>query len=292
MLFNVRIAFLGTGNMGLHMARNLARAGHAVIAWNRTRERSAPLQAEGVRVADLAAEAAHDAEVAITMLADDRALEEVALGSLVDALPEGAIHCGMSTVSPAISRRLAEAHGEHRQWYVAAPVFGRPDAAAAAKLWVVAAGAPEAVDRCRPLFDAIARGVSVVAADPPAANMVKVAGNLTIASVIETLGEAYALMRRAGVDPRRFLDVINSALFQSPLYANYGGIIADERFEPAGFRLRLALKDVNLVLQASQEAGVPLPLAGMIRDHMIAAIAHGLGESDWAAFGGPQGNQP
>jgi len=270
--------------MGLPMARNLARAGHEVTAWNRRRERATPLEAEGVQVVDLAAEAAGRAEVAITMLADDAALEPVAMGSILEALPKDGIHCGMSTVSPALSRRLAEAHAARGQAYIAAPVFGRPEAAEAKRLWVVAAGPAGAVERCRPLLEAVGRGVSVVSTDAWAANVVKLAGNLTIASVIETLGEAYALVRRSGVEPQAFLEVINSALFQSPLYANYGGIIAGERFEPPGFRLRLGLKDVKLALEAGEGFTVPLPIASLIRDHMLAAIARGLGDSDWSAF--------
>jgi 3-hydroxyisobutyrate dehydrogenase-like beta-hydroxyacid dehydrogenase len=275
--------------MGLPMARNLARAGHEVIAWNRRRERAAPLEAEGVQVVDLAAEAAGRVEVAITMLADDKALEYVAIGSIVEALPKGSVHCGMSTISPALSRRLAEAHAGHGQTYIAAPVFGRPEAAEAKRLWVVAAGPAAAVERCRPLLEAVGRGLSVVSTDPWAANVVKLAGNMSIASVIETLGEAYALVRRSGVEPQKFLEVINSALFQSPLYANYGGIIAEERFEPPGFRLRLGLKDVKLALEAGEDAAVPLPIASLIRDHMLAAIARGLGDSDWSSFSKSEG---
>ncbi|MFB3827532.1 MAG: NAD(P)-dependent oxidoreductase [Bryobacteraceae bacterium] len=279
----MRIAFLGTGNMGLPMARNLAQAGHALTAWNRTRERAAALEGAGVKIASTAREAAADAEVAVTMLADDRALEQVA-AEITGALPPGAVHCGMSTVSPAISRRLAAVHAACGQSYVAAPVFGRPEAAAARKLWVVAAGAAEAVERCRPVFDAVGRGFTVAGKDPQAANVVKLAGNMTIAAVVETLGEAYTLMRRSGIEPAQFLEVIDNALYQSPLYANYGRIIAQRRFDPPGFRLRLGLKDVKLLLEAAEEREVALPLASLIRDRMLAAIARGGGELDWTAF--------
>src|SRR5574340_150671 len=279
----MRIAFLGTGNMGLPMARNLAHAGHALTVWNRTRERASSLEADGAKIAATVREAAADAEIAVTMLADDRALEEVA-AQILDALPREAVHCGMSTVSPAISRRLAEAHAARWQSYVAAPVFGRPEAAAARKLWVVAAGPPGSVERCRPLFDAVGRGVTVVGAEPWAANVVKLAGNMSIAAVVETLGEAYTLMRRSGIEPAQFLEVINNALFQSPLYANYGTIIAGRRFDPPGFRLRLGLKDVKLLLEAAESREVPMPLASLIRDRMLAGIARGGGELDWSSF--------
>lgn len=273
--------------MGLPMARNLLRAGHAVAVWNRTRDRAAPLEADGARIAGSPAEAAAGCEVLISMLADDRAVEETVLGSAIDALPAAAVHAGMSTVSVALSRRLAEAHAARGQGYVAAPVFGRPEAAAAAKLWVLAAGAPEHIARCRPAFAALGRGISVLAADPPAANAAKLAGNLSIAVTLETLGEVFALAAKYGVDPHLFLETINSALYGSPLYANYGGIIADERFNPPGFRLKLGLKDVRLALEAAEAVSLPLPLASLIRDRMLAAVGRGLGDSDWAAFAGP-----
>jgi 3-hydroxyisobutyrate dehydrogenase-like beta-hydroxyacid dehydrogenase len=280
----MNVAFFGTGNMGLPMARNLLRAGHSLAVWNRTRERARPLEAEGARIAATPADAARGCEAMVTMLADDRAVEEALFDGALHALPEDAVHAGMSTVSVALSKRLAEEHGVRGQGYVAAPVFGRPEAAAEKRLWVVAAGPPGQVERCRPLFDAIGRGVSVVGAQPEAANAVKLAGNLSIAAVIETLAEAYALAGKYGVAPRTLLDTINSALFASPLYANYGGIIADGRFEPPGFRLRLGLKDVRLLLEAAESVSQPLPLASLVRDRMLAAMAHGMENSDWSAF--------
>jgi 3-hydroxyisobutyrate dehydrogenase-like beta-hydroxyacid dehydrogenase len=280
----MKIAFLGAGAMGLPMARNLARAGHDVAAWNRTPSKAAPLAADGVRIAESIAEAAGDAEAAVTMLADDRAVEEALAGGLLDALPRGAVHVGMSTVGVAFSKRAAKEHAARGQGYVAAPVFGRPEAAAAKRLWVVAAGPPEHVARCAPLFEAVGRGVSVVGADPYAANVVKLAGNLTIMAAIEALGEAFALAKASGVDPRQLLEVVNSALFQSPLYANYGGIIAEKRFDPPGFRMQLGLKDAGLVSAAATALHVPMPLASLVHDRMLRAVAEGHGETDWAAF--------
>ncbi len=280
----MNVAFLGTGNMGLPMARNLLRAGHGLTVWNRTRGRAEPLEAEGARIAATPADAVRGCEALITMLADDHAVEESLFDGALHALPQGAVHAGMSTVSVALSKRLAGEHEVRGQGYVAAPVFGRPEAAAGKRLWVVAAGAPEQVAHCRPLFDAVGRGVSVVGVRPEAANAVKLAGNLAISSVIETLAEAYALAGKYGVAPRTVLDTINSALFASPLYANYGGIIADRRFEPPGFRLRLGLKDVRLVLEAAEAVSQPLPLASLVRDRMLAAIARGMEDSDWSSF--------
>ncbi|HWQ53753.1 MAG TPA: NAD(P)-dependent oxidoreductase [Bryobacteraceae bacterium] len=280
----MNVAFIGTGGMGLPMARNLRRAGHAVTAWNRTRAKADPLAADGVVIADTVSAAVRDAEVAVTMLADDHAAEEALTAGILEALPRGAIHAGMSTVSVAFSKRAAKEHAARGQGYVAAPVFGRPEAAAAQKLWVVAAGPAETVERCRPLFEALGRGISVVGTDPSAANVVKLAGNSMIMAAIEAMGESFALAKASGVDPRQLLEVVNSALFQSPLYANYGAIIAEKRFEPPGFRLRLGLKDAQLVSAAADAVHVPMPLASLVRDRLLRAVAEGHGDIDWSAF--------
>jgi 3-hydroxyisobutyrate dehydrogenase-like beta-hydroxyacid dehydrogenase len=281
----VKVGFIGTGNMGLPMARNLLRAGHSLAVHNRTAGRAELLAGEGATIVSSPSEAAHDAEVVVTMLSDDPAVRSVVFDhGLLEALPPGAIHLGMSTISVACSRQLAEAHTAAGQGYVAGPVFGRPDAAAAAKLLIVAAGASQHIEACRPLMEALGRAVSVVGADPWVANVVKVTGNMLIASTIEALGEAFALQRKWGVAPRAFLEIVNGALFNSPLYANYGGLIADERYEPAGFRLRLGLKDTRLVLEAADAVSVPLPLASLLRDHFLAAVANGKGDMDWAAL--------
>ncbi|MGE5362343.1 MAG: NAD(P)-dependent oxidoreductase [Bacteroidales bacterium] len=281
----MKVAFLGLGNMGLPMARNLAKAGHHVSVYNRTATRADLLGPEVAR-AGTPGEAVAAVEVAITMLADDEAVESLVFGEdgVLAALPRGAVHASMSTISVALARRLAAAHTAAGQRYVSAPVFGRPEAAEAAKLWVVAAGPHDGVDRCGPIFDAVGQGVFTVGEDAASANVVKLAGNFTLAAIIETLGEAYALVRRAGVAPKQFLDIVNGALFKSPVYQNYGTLIADERFEPAGFRLKLGLKDTRLALAAAEAEQVPLPLASLIRDHFLSALAHGDAERDWAAL--------
>lgn len=270
------------------MARNLARAGHTLTVYNRTRSRAAEV-AEGafpVTVAASPAAAAREAEIAITMLADDRAVESVVLDpdGILETLGHNAIHISMSTISVALSKRLAEVHAKHDSAYLAAPVFGRPEAAAAAKLWIVAAGEAPRIERCRPLFEAMGRGISIIPGEPWRANVVKLCGNFLIASMLESLGEAYALARKCGIDPHQLLDVANSALFNSPLYASYGGRVADEAYEPAGFRLKLGLKDVNLALDAAEAESVPLPVASLLRDRLLTAVANGLGESDWSAM--------
>jgi 3-hydroxyisobutyrate dehydrogenase-like beta-hydroxyacid dehydrogenase len=256
-----------------------------LTVYNRTPGRAELLAGDGATVASSPAEAARDAEVVVTMLSDDQAVRNVVFdGGVLEAMPPGAIHLGMSTIGVACSRQLAEAHAAAGQGYVAGPVFGRPEAAAAARLWVMAGGAAQNIDTCRPLLEAMSRAVSVIGADPWLAIVVKLTGNMLIASMIEALGEAFALQRKWGVDPRAFLEVVNGALFNSPLYANYGDLIAGERYEPAGFRLRLALKDTRLALEAADAVSVPWPLASLLHDHFLAAVANGKGDMDWAAL--------
>jgi 3-hydroxyisobutyrate dehydrogenase-like beta-hydroxyacid dehydrogenase len=253
--------------------------------YNRTPGRAEPLGREGAQVAASVA-AASRADVVMTMLADDAAEEATVFGAngMLDALPTGSIHVSLSTIGTALSRRLAEAHAARAQHYVAAPVFGRPDAAAARRLLVVAAGPAAAIERVRPLLEAIGRKLFVIGAEAPAANTVKLAGNFLIVSAIETLGETFALLRKSGVEPEQFMEIVNDNLFQSPILANYGGLIARERFEPAGFKLRLGLKDVRLVLEAAAARGVPLPVAELVRERFDAAMADGMGDWDWSAL--------
>jgi 3-hydroxyisobutyrate dehydrogenase-like beta-hydroxyacid dehydrogenase len=282
----MNVGFIGLGNMGSAMARNLIKAGHTLTVYNRTRSRAEALQSEGAKIAATPAEAAANAEALITMLADDAAVEAVifAPGNAIEALRAGAIHVSMSTISVALSRRLAAAHREKRQHYVAATVFGRPDAAAAAKLFVVAAGAPEQLRFCQPLFDALGQRTFVAGADPPAANVIKLAGNFLLTVTIEGLAEAMALVRKHGLDQNAFLDFLTGSLFTAPIYRNYGSMIAADKFEPAGFKLPLGFKDNRLLLADAEECAVPMPLASLVHDRFVAALAQGLGEADWAAI--------
>jgi 3-hydroxyisobutyrate dehydrogenase-like beta-hydroxyacid dehydrogenase len=279
------IAFIGLGRMGSSMARNLVRAGHHITVYNRTRSKADPLVAEGARVAESPADAVHDCVIAVTMLADDHAVEEAVFGDrgLASALKPGAIHISCSTISTDLARRLAAENAEHGQQFLSAPVFGRPDAAEAKKLLVVTAGRPEDINRCQPVFDGIGRQTFVAGAEPWQANAVKLCGNFMIASMIENFGEANATLRKGGVTPQLFLDVMN-ALFASPVYANYGRIIAEEKFEPAGFALKLGLKDIGLALETARECAAPMLVASVIRDHFLSAIAVGQGDSDWSSL--------
>jgi len=280
----MNIAFIGLGRMGMGMARNLLRASHKLAVYNRSREKAERLAGEGARVADSPADAAHGAEAVLTMLSDDHALEEVVFGSegLLGSMGKECIHVSHSTISTSLARRLTSAHSERRQSYLSAPVFGRPEAAESGKVLVVVAGASNVAERCRPLFEAIGRQTFMVGSEPWQANVAKVCGNFMIISIIEALGESYATLRKAGVAPQAFLEIMN-ALFGSPFIANYGRTIALEQFEPALFALRLGLKDVRLALAAAEECAAPMPLASLVHDHLLAAVAQGLGEMDWSA---------
>jgi len=282
----MKVGFIGLGNMGSAIARNLIQAGHTLTVYNRTRSRAEPFGSLGARIAETPSEAVGDVEVLFTMMADDAAVEAVILepGNALQALPAGAVHISMSTISVALSRHLAEAHRERKQHYLSAPVFGRPEAAAAAKLFVVAAGPSEQIERCRPLFDAIGQKTFVAGDDAHAANVIKLAGNFLITTVIESLAEAFAFGRKLGVDPQTFLDVLTNSLFSAPIYRTYGNIIASDKFEPAGFKLPLGLKDNRLLLAAAEEARVPMPMASLVHDRFVTALAQGLAESDWSAI--------
>lgn len=281
----MKIGFLGLGGMGAPMAGNLLAAGHTLTVYNRTPDRAKELVARGARVVASSARAATGAEALVTMLADDEAVTATVLeGGVIQALGRGAIHVSMSTISPALSRRLAEAHKAAGQAYVAAPVFGRPDAAAAKRLWIVAAGAKDALAAARPILDAVGQEVLEVGDDPAAANVVKIAGNFLLVSAIEAIGEAFALVRKHGIDPTRFLEIVNGKVIRSPIYESYGALIAAERYEPAGFKLKHGLKDVRLALAAGDEVAAPLPLASLMRDHYLSAVARGWEDIDWAAL--------
>jgi len=222
------------------------------------------------------------------MLADDDAVSGIALGEggLIAHLSKGAIHLSMSTISVALSKRLAQAHAQAGQRFVAAPVFGRPDAAAAGKLFIVAAGDPKAIDACQPLFGAMGQKAFSMGTDPAAANLVKLSGNFLIASAIEALGEAVALVKKAGIDPLAYIEFLTSTVFNVPAYKTYGGLLAQGKFEPAGFAAPLGYKDIRLALAAAENLGVPMPLGSLLHDRFVRLLAQGGSHLDWAAVGG------
>jgi 3-hydroxyisobutyrate dehydrogenase-like beta-hydroxyacid dehydrogenase len=280
----MKIGFIGLGRMGAGMAHNLLRAGNELTVYNRSREKAEVLSKEGARVADSPADACSDADAVFTMLADDPAVEQVVFSEkgVASALRKNAVHISSSTISTALSRRLAAEHASRGQGYLSAPVFGRPEAAEGKKLLVVVAGERKLAEHYAPLFDAIGRQTFVIGAEPWQANALKVCGNFMIASMMEAFAEAFATLRKADVPPHAFLEIM-STLFGSPVYSNYGRLIADGKFEPAGFALRLGLKDVRLVLQTAEECAAPMPLASLIHDQFVSAMAHGQADQDWAS---------
>jgi len=279
----MKIGFIGLGAMGSGIAGSLLRAGHEVTVWNRSPEPVAALVAQGARAAKIPADAL-GGDVAFSMLANDAALHEVGLdGAALDRAAKGLVHCNMATVSLDMARALAAAHDARGLGYVAAPVFGRPNVAAQGQLLVVAAGAAAALETVKPLLAAVGRRVEIVGDKPEQANLFKIAGNFMIVSVVEMLGEAFALLRKGGVDHGRFQEIMASTLFASPLQQSYGKLIVDEAFDPPGFRLVLGLKDVNLARSAAAELGTYMPLGDVMRDNLEAAIADGWGEKDLTA---------
>jgi 3-hydroxyisobutyrate dehydrogenase-like beta-hydroxyacid dehydrogenase len=281
----MEVGFIGLGHMGQAMARNLLRGGHRVIAYNRTRGKAEALAADGAEVADRPGQCCRG-EAVITMLSDDAAVESVVFGDagILATLAPGKAHVSMSTVSVQLSDRLTEAHGNAGQIYLAAPVFGRPEAAAAAKLFIVVAGEDGSITRYRALFDMMGQRLFTVADKPSSANLVKLCGNFLIASMLESLGETVALARKAGIDVTRYIDILTNSLFAAPVYRTYGAMIASEHYEPAGFRMLLGLKDIRLALAAAEAEAVPMPVASLVRDHFIEGVAQGDGDADWAAL--------
>jgi 3-hydroxyisobutyrate dehydrogenase-like beta-hydroxyacid dehydrogenase len=280
----MEIGFIGLGNMGRGMAANLLRAGHNLTVYNRSAGKADALVQEGATAASSVADASKG-DIVFTMLADDHAVEGATFGAegILAWLPPGGTHVSSSTISVALSERLAAAHADAGQHYVAAPVFGRPEAAAAAKLFVIAAAAPEALEPVLPLLDAIGQRTFVVSEEPQAANLVKLSGNFLIASAIESVGEAVALAAKAGVDRQQYVDILTSTLFAAPAYQTYGGLIARQEYEPAGFAATLGLKDVRLVLAAAEGLQVPLPVASLLHDRLLRLVATGNGHLDWSA---------
>jgi 3-hydroxyisobutyrate dehydrogenase-like beta-hydroxyacid dehydrogenase len=284
------VGFVGLGHMGTAMAANLAIAGHRVIAYARRPEQMARLMALGLEPTTDITSLFH-CKVVISMLPDDAAVRDVVFGredlgsrGLARGLRPGAIHLSMSTISTAAASRLAGAHARRGQGYVAAPVFGNPDAAKARQLFIIAAGAPADVARCQPLFDSLGQRTFVVDTDPAHANLVKLLGNMMTATTLEMLGEAVALLRKRGLDPQSFIDILTGTMFGGRVHRIYGDRIVGQRYAP-GFVMPLALKDVRLALAEAESAGAPMPSVDVVRERMLTGIARGYADLDWTALG-------
>jgi len=280
----MKVGFIGLGAMGAAMASNLVAGGHHVLVWNRSEAATEKLASLGAKVASTPDRAAQG-EVLHSMLANDQAVRSVFFdGGLLDAMDPGTVHVNHATISVALARQLAEEHARRGLGYVAAPVFGRPDVAAAGKLNMLVAGAPGAIEKARPLLETMAARLWPMGETPERANVVKLAGNFMIVSAIESLAEASVLARAYGVSAADFIELMTSTLFASPVYQGYGKAMAEERFSPPGFALPLGLKDVMLAQDAAQSEQVPMPLAGVLRDSLIEALADGAEDMDLAAL--------
>lgn len=279
------IGFIGLGAMGFPIAANLAAAGFPLTVWNRTASKAEPLEASGARIATSAQEAASARAVVITMVADDAALESLVLGDAAIArhLAPGGIHLSMSTVAPATIRKLAQVHREAGSILLAAPVFGRPEAAAAKWLWVCLSGNAEAKQKVRPILEAIGQRVFDFGETAEAASVAKISGNFLIAAAMEAMGEAFAMAEKSGLDRAAVASMLSQTIFACPVYQGYGAVIAARKHSPAGFSLPLGLKDVELVLRTAREVNAPMPTASLLRDRFVHALAMGRADLDWSA---------
>jgi 3-hydroxyisobutyrate dehydrogenase-like beta-hydroxyacid dehydrogenase len=282
----MNVGFIGLGKMGQGMSRRILGGGHDLLVYNRTREKASDLAAAGANIASSLAEVCRGRDVVLTMVSDDAAVKEVTLGvgGVRDSLAPGAVHLCMGTHSVAAIQALGAAHGQANQRMVCAPVLGRPDAAAAGQLGIVAAGPADAVKQCEPLFQVIGRRTFEAGAKQEGAAAIKLSNNFVLGAAIEAMGEAFSLVRKYGVMPQVLFDVMTDALFASPAYKIYGKIIVDESYDKAGFMTLQGLKDLNLVLAAADQARVPMPSANNVRDRLLGAIAHGDGDKDWAVM--------
>ena len=281
----MRIGFIGLGSMGAGMAANLIKGGHDVTVWNRSPDAAKPLAEQGARVAGRATEAAEGAEVLHSMLANDAAVREVILqGGVLDTLPKGAVHVNHATISVELASELVKAHESRGLGYVAAPVFGRPNVAAAGGLNIVVSGKQDAVATVQPLLELLAQKVWPMGDDPIRATIVKIGGNFLIGAAIQGMAEATTLTRAHGVSAKDFLDIMSNSLFAAPIYKTYGGMIAEDTYTPAAFKLSLGYKDVGLARAAADAKRVPMPLASVLHDSLLESLAAGDGDIDWAGM--------
>ena len=282
------IGFIGLGGMGTAMAANLLKGGFHMKVYNRTPHRAEPLVALGATQVHSIAETAEEGGIVVSMLTNDAAVEAVSFGEsgFGAALGTGGIHVSMSTISPEASRHLAQLHNDQKSYYVAAPVFGKPDAAAAQKLWIATSGSAEAKTRIQPLLEAMGQGVYDFGDDPGAANVVKLTGNFLLGAAIEAMGEAFTLAQKNGIPRTAVYDLFSETLFNCPVYKNYGKLISEEHYQPIGAVPSLIRKDFGLILQEAQNSAVPMPLASLVHDRLTAMVAKGREDRDWAGFAG------
>jgi len=282
----MKVGFIGLGHMGAAIASNLVRASHELAVWNRSPEKARPLVDLGATLASSPRDVAAGRDLVFTMLGDDAAVHAVLNGEqgLYSGLARGAVHVSMSTIGVDTADELAAGHAARGQGFLSAPVFGRPEAAIAAKLFIVAAGDQALMQRANPLFENISQRVFHVGAKPSNANLVKLCGNYMILAAIESLAEAMSLAQAGGVAKRQLLEVLTGTLFDAPVYRNYGAILIEERFRPAGFAAPWGLKDMRLAGAAAGKHGVAMPFREILEQHLIETIANEGGDIDWSGI--------
>ena len=278
-----KIGFIGLGNMGLPMAKNLIKAGYTLQVYNRTASKADELKEAAVTVCNSPEEAATDVQYVVTMLSEDGILEEAVNGEkgLLKSLKAGCVHISMSTISPETAVKLNALHQQNGSHYLAAPVFGRPEAAAAQKLWICTSGNPSVKEACKPILESMGQGVVDFGEEPGNANVVKITGNFMIMASMEMMAEAFTLGEKNGIDPKKLADFFGSTLFNAPIYQNYGKLIANKQYEPVGFKARLGFKDARLAFTLAQKSETPMPFAAAIHNRLLTAIAKGWGDRDW-----------
>lgn len=277
------IGFIGIGTMGRPMATSLLKAGYTVKAYNRDEQKTEPLVKAGAQKAERPRDTVQPGGIVISMVANDDALEQVTLGpdGVLTTLGPGGIHISMSTISPALAQRLTELHTQQRSTFVSAPVFGRPEAAAAQKLWIALAGEPSARERIRPVLESLGQSIFEFGDEPFKANVVKISGNFLIAAAMEAMGEIFVLAEKNDISRRTLIDMFSQTMFASPIYKNYGTKIAERNFDEVGFLLKLGLKDIDLIQAHAKESAAPMPIASLLHDRLLSGVAKGRGERDW-----------
>ncbi len=278
-----KIGFIGLGNMGLPMAKNLIKAGYQLQVYNRTAAKADELDPAEITVCKTPKEAASNVQFVVTMLSEDSVLEEAVSGEngLLKSLKPGAIHISMSTVSPETSVKLDKLHQQNGSCYLTAPVFGRPEAAAAQKLWVCVSGNTSIKEASKPILESMGQGIFDFGEEAGKANVVKIAGNFMIMASMEMMAEAFTLGEKNGIDPKKMADFFGSTLFNAPIYQNYGKLIANKQYEPVGFKAKLGYKDARLALALSQKSEMPMPFAAAVHNRLLTAVAKGWGDRDW-----------
>ncbi len=279
-----KIGFIGLGNMGINMAKNLISEGYHLQVYNRTISKADELAKESITKCKTPAETADGVDIIITMLADDEVLKETVLSEdgILKKLPKNSLHISMSTISPNTSQLLAKHHSDAGSHYLAAPVFGRPEAAAAKKLWICISGNKQAKEIAKPVLECLGQGITDFGEDAGGANVVKVAGNFMIMASLEIMAEAYTLAEKNGLDRLKVAEFFGSTLFNIPIFQNYGKLIAGKQYGPVGFKAKLGYKDARLAFNLSQHSETPMPIATAVHNRLLAAVAKGWGDLDWA----------